>query len=95
MKILLTLIALAFASTALADTWVNPYSRRDGTEVQGHWRSNPNTRRDDNWSTWPNVNPYTGEQGSRRFDGYSPSHQYDPYRHQPSETDRLYRRGYR
>ena len=44
---------------------VQPYVRRDGRFVQPHWRSNPNREWQDNWSTNPNVNPYTGHEGSR------------------------------
>jgi len=44
---------------------VRPYVRRDGRFVAPHWRSNPNKEWRDNWSTNPNVNPYTGRQGSR------------------------------
>jgi hypothetical protein len=44
---------------------VRPYIRRDGGYVPPHWRSNPNREWRDNWSTNPNVNPYTGRGGSR------------------------------
>lgn len=54
---------------ALADTYVNGYTRRDGTYVQPHWRSSPNGTTLDNWSTRGNMNPYTGRMGTR--DPYS------------------------
>ena len=38
---------------------------RDGRLVPPHWRSNLNKEWRDNWSTNPNVNPYTGREGSR------------------------------
>lgn len=44
---------------------VRPYIRRDGRFVTPHWQSNPNREWRDNWSTNPNVNPYTGREGSR------------------------------
>jgi len=44
---------------------VRPYIRGDGRLVQPHWRSDPNKEWRDNWSTNPNVNPYTGREGSR------------------------------
>ena len=44
---------------------VRPYTRRDGRFVPPQWRSNPNREWRDNWSTNPNVNPYTGKEGSR------------------------------
>ena len=44
---------------------VRPYIRRDGRSVAAHWRSSPNREWRDNWLTKPNVNPYTGRDGSR------------------------------
>jgi hypothetical protein len=44
---------------------VRPYTRRDGLFVPPHSQSNPNKEWRDNWSTKPNVNPYTGREGSR------------------------------
>jgi hypothetical protein len=44
---------------------VRPYTPRDGRFVPPHWQSNPNREWRDNWSTKPNVNPYTGREGSR------------------------------
>ncbi len=44
---------------------VRPYTRRDGTFVPPHRQSNPNREWRDNWSTNPNVNPFTGKEGSR------------------------------
>ncbi len=65
MKKTLTLLALAiaFTSSAFADTYVRGYQRKDGTYVQGHYRSDPNHTKRDNWSTYGNTNPYTGEEG--------------------------------
>lgn len=57
-----------FASFVFADTWVNGYTRKDGTYVPGHWRTDPNTTRDDNYSTEGNVNPYTGTPGTKHRD---------------------------
>lgn len=51
-------------TTAYASTYVNGYTRRDGTYVQGHYRSNPNHTRLDNYSTKGNYNPYTGKAGT-------------------------------
>ena len=67
------LIAFAlFAASivgALAQTHVHGYYRTDGTYVQPHWRSSPNNTTYDNWSTRGNVNPYTGQVGTRNDDG--------------------------
>ena len=60
------LMFLVFSSIeANADTWVNGYTKSNGTFVQGHYRSSPNNTRYDNWSSQGNVNPYTGTMGTR------------------------------
>lgn len=56
------------ASAAFADTWVDGYVRKDGTYVPGHWRTDPNGTRNDNYSTQGNVNPYTGTPGTKPRD---------------------------
>ena len=55
------------ATSAFAQTYVNGYTRSNGTYVQGHYRSSPNYTRSDNYSTYGNVNPYTGKRGTRRY----------------------------
>jgi hypothetical protein len=44
---------------------VRPHIRRDGTYVQPHYRTAPNSTQRDNFSRKPNVNPYTGKPGTR------------------------------
>ena len=44
---------------------VEGYTRGNGTYVQPHQQTNPNGTQYDNWSTQGNVNPYTGNQGTR------------------------------
>ena len=39
--------------------------RKDGTYVAPHQRWTPNSTKLDNFSTKGNVNPYTGEKGSK------------------------------
>lgn len=51
--------------SALADTKVKGYTKKDGTYVAPHKRSDPNSRKDDNWSSKGNTNPYTGKKGSK------------------------------
>ena len=64
-KIILSLVlSLFFVSSVLADVYVNPYNRSDGTSVKGHWRSSPDSSTSNNWSTKGNTNPYTGKRGS-------------------------------
>jgi hypothetical protein len=54
--------------TAGGDTWVNGYFKKDGTYVDGYYRSRPNSTNTDNYSTQGNVNPYTGKSGTRARD---------------------------
>lgn len=59
-------IILASNATAAAqNTHVDGYFRRDGTYVAPHERSAPDRSFNNNWSTSPNTNPYTGQQGTR------------------------------
>ncbi len=48
---------------AFADVYVNGYYRSNGTYVDPHYRSDPNHTASDNWSSWGNTNPYTGQKG--------------------------------
>lgn len=70
---------LAFFTTVgfARDTHVRGYYRSDGTYVQPHVRSAPNKSYNDNWSTSPNTNPYTGKQGTNAptWDDRTPSRQ--------------------
>jgi hypothetical protein len=45
--------------------YVSPYTTSRGTEVQGHYQTNPNTTQRDNYGARGNVNPYTGAVGTR------------------------------
>ncbi len=66
----------SFAAVSFAkDTNVKGHYRSDGTYVQPHTRSEPNKSYNDNWSTSPNTNPYTGKQGtnSPTWDDKAPS----------------------
>lgn len=47
------------------NTNVNGYSKKDGTYVAPHQRTNPNGTQRDNWSSKPNYNPYTGREGKK------------------------------
>ena len=72
-KIALIFIAISAAS-AIAQTHVDGYVKRDGTYVAPHMRTESNNTRTDNYSTQGNVNPYTGQSGT-----------VNPY-NQPSNT---------
>jgi hypothetical protein len=65
-SLLLTAIGTVLAlGPALADTSVKGYYKKDGTYVQPHKRSDPNSSKTDNWSTKGNTNPYTGKEGTK------------------------------
>jgi len=48
-----------------ADVSVKGYYKKDGTYVRPHMRSDPDGIFDNNWSTKGNINPYTGEEGTK------------------------------
>lgn len=56
-----------YSKPAGGAVWVNGYQRRDGTYVPGHWRSAPDGDPWNNWSSYPNVNPSTGQPGTRHL----------------------------
>lgn len=63
-RLALGLFAL-FSFSAIAQVHVNGYTRKDGTYVAPHMRSSPNQTKTDNYSTLGNLNPYTGQPGTR------------------------------
>lgn len=64
--------------------YVRPHVRSDGTYVPGHMRTAPNSTRADNWSSVPNINPYTGRQGTK--DPYHPQVHLKTSQSKPSCT---------
>ncbi len=63
---LVVLSIITFLTRAYADVWVRGYYRNNGTYVAPHYRSNPDGNCRNNWSTYPNINPYTGRRGYKR-----------------------------
>ena len=61
---------MASESVVNAATYVRGYYRSNGTYVQPHYRSDRDNNFYNNWSTYPNVNPYTGRMGTRRYPSY-------------------------
>lgn len=57
-------------------TYVNGYTKSNGTYVQGHYRSTQNSTNHDNYSTSGNYNPYTGTTGSRAKDYSTGAYNY-------------------
>jgi len=74
----LAVFALSNAASA-GSTYVHGYTKSDGTYVEPHYRSAPDTSTYNNWSTKGNVNPYTGEAGTRDPDYRAPSSGYGGY----------------
>jgi hypothetical protein len=56
--------AAARAINPSAPSYVDPYIRRDGSYVGGHYRSHQNDSTFDNYSSRGNMNPFTGKRGS-------------------------------
>lgn len=75
-KILLAILLTVFIVPTVdaRDVRVNGYYKTDGTYTQPHYRTSPNNTQSDNWSTFGNSNPYTGQPG------YKTDRTYDPYR---------------
>ena len=86
---LLSLAILASAAvSALADIRVNHgwgssssvyvrgHTRSSGTYVEPYRRTPPDGSFSNNWSSYPNVNPYTGKTGTRYYPSYRPSSRY-------------------
>lgn len=90
-RIFAILMAVFFfmESFAIADTYVQGYTRKDGTYVQGHYRSRPNSTVNDNYSTQGNTNPYTGQMGTKpRENDYFRSNS-NPQKNNYGGTNRL------
>ena len=67
----IALFIILFVATSFGgDVYVRGYYRSDGTYVQPHYRSAPDGNPWNNFSTYGNVNPYTGQPGYRRPDSY-------------------------
>ena len=48
-----------------SDHWVAPAVRSNGSYVRGHMQTDSNETRTDNFSHEGNVNPYTGQRGTK------------------------------
>lgn len=76
---------MVMAGPAAAQTHVDGYFRNNGTYVAPHYRSSPDSSRTNNYSTYGNVNPYTGNVGTVPLQPQyqsPPAYQYRP----PSPT---------
>lgn len=92
--VMVGIFSLTVVSPALADTFVNGHFRRDGTYVEPHYCSTPDGNFRNNWSTRGNVNPYTGQWGTRQYPSQSfPNYQGYTSPKSPSWSSPSYRFG--
>ncbi|GAA0809625.1 hypothetical protein GCM10009078_51950 [Cupriavidus gilardii] len=71
------LLAALGVTYANAQVYVAPHVDRNGNYHQGHYRSAPDGNPYNNYSTAGNVNPYTGQPGTRN--PYPAPAQLDPH----------------
>jgi hypothetical protein len=77
--VLLAACAVLGGQQAKADQYVRGYIRSNGTYVSPYHRSSPDHSFYNNWSTYPNINPYTGRMGTRLTPSYSPNTGHPSY----------------
>ena len=63
--VLMVGLLVAMLPAYAADHAVRGHVKKDGTYVAPSRATNPNRTQRDNYSSKPNVNPYTGKQGTR------------------------------
>ena len=68
---LLVLASLIIPVVEARDVRVNGGYKSDGTYVQPHYRTSPNSTQSDNWGTKGNTNPYTGAPGTKNDNSYN------------------------
>lgn len=65
MKKIFIAAALSVLAFNVSAGKVSGYTKKDGTYVAPHQRTSPNSTQRDNYSSKPNVNPYTGKAGTK------------------------------
>jgi hypothetical protein len=95
MKYAALLLALMFVGIGTIcfgqkHTYVRPYVKKNGTFVPGHYRTSPNGTNRDNFSTRPNINPYTGKYGYVTPDNKSSTTSYPTVRSANSTSSSRY-----
>lgn len=53
------------SSSSNSSVYVKGYTTNNGTYVAPHYRTTPDNTQMNNWSSKPNVNPYTGQEGTK------------------------------
>lgn len=71
------ILLFAQALPTNAAVHVRGYFRSNGTYVAPHYRSNPDGIFSNNYSTYGNVNPYTGKEGTKLSPSSSSSYLFD------------------
>ena len=84
----LALLGLAATADAQSSVYVRPHYRSNGSYVEGHYRTAPDSSRLNNWSTEGNTNPYTGKQGTVDPYSYGSSSGSSLYQSTPSPSSR-------
>lgn len=69
---LAVLAVVSAPSFAQREQQVDGHFRPDGSYVQPHYRTAPDNRLHNNWSAEGNVNPYTGQRGTRPHEFSAP-----------------------
>lgn len=66
---LILVIGFLFIQTGSVEAAVRVrgYARSNGTYVMPYYRSNPDSLRYNNYSSWGNYNPYDGSRGYRNY----------------------------
>ena len=69
-QLLVSVIMALFAINAIAQesTYVEGHFKKDGTWVEGYYKTKPNKTKKDNYSTDGNYNPYSGKEGKKKAD---------------------------
>ncbi len=68
--LLLSLFIIIYTQLIFSQVRVSGYTRKNGTYVQPHMRSSPNSNPYDNYSFPGNTNPYTGKTSTGNPDTY-------------------------
>ncbi len=81
--LLISSVNLCFAQSRV---YVKGHFRKNGTYVLPHYRTAPDGNFYNNWSTYGNINPYTGESGTKKY----PTQNYSGYSYYKSSVHNFY-----
>ncbi len=88
-------LVVGWLSVAAAEVWVDPSTRKEGTHVQGHYRSNPDGNDYRNWPDPRNANPYSGKPATGDQNRYVGQDQNRGDQSYDTHRDRYYQFQYR